>query len=519
MQGRRPIFPQPVPFSRAEDRSLGSFPTQLERFANLHRPWTLDVSRPGIAHLIGIGGSGMRALAKILGDRGWTISGSDLSDSLSKMVSSWNTREKTIHIHQGHAVDNLPEEVDCVIYSEAIRPDNPELRMATERKLPTLTCYEMVGRLMANQHVEQPGIAISGTHGKSTVTAMAAHALIQAGKNPTVFCGATPLGGVAGGRAGLGPFLCEACEYREHFLHLPAKMGVILGIEPDHFDYFRSMQHLEATFAQFAKQIPPDGLLLAKADCHASRRVVQAARCHVETFAVKTPANLVTASADWVAQIIESKRGLYRIEVLYQGKQLSQIHPPVPGEHNLSNTLAAFAIAYHQGVEPGQIAELLESFPGLARRLETIGTYGGVTLIDDYAHHPTEVSAAISTVRRLHPGRRLACVFQPHQTSRTDALLDEFVLSLQNVNQLWVADIFRAREDLGQKPIVTAADLADRVRRHGIDVSHAHCFEEIHSELINRLEGDDVLLTLGAGNVRKVCDEFVSQFSKMHQKK
>lgn len=480
-----------------------------------HRPWLLDVSQPSVAHLVGIGGSGMRALARILSDRGWTVSGSDLSIS-TLPVSVGSVNQKKIHIHQGHAADYLPSEAECIVYSEAIRPDNPELRRAAERGLPMLTCYEMLGRLMADQH----GIAISGTHGKSTVTAMAAHILIQAGKDPTVFCGATPVGDVSGGRSGSGPFLSEACEYREHFLQLPAKVGVVLGIEPDHFDYFRSMQHLEAAFGQFVKQIPPDGLLLARNDCQASRRVTQAARCQVETMFVKnSPSLTAAASASWVARVIESSRGFYRFEVFYHGKSLACIQLPIPGEHSLINVLAAFAITYHQGVEPDKIAESLESFPGVARRLETVGTFGGVTLVDDYAHHPTEVTAAVSTVRRMYPGRRLACVFQPHQTSRTDALLDEFVLSLQNVNQLWVADIFRAREDLGQKPTVTAADLADRVRRHGIDVSQAHQLEEINNELINRLESDDVLLTIGAGNVREVCDEFVSQFSKIHSKK
>ena len=513
MQGRWPIFPQSTKFSRP---STGSTEDPYKKFKELpqgNRPWSLNMSQPGVAHLVGIGGSGMKALARILDDRGWRVSGSDISEAVSL---EWSLNQKKIRIHQGHVADHLPSEVECVVYSEAIRPDNPEIQAAAERELPMLTCYEMVGRLMADRF----GIAIAGTHGKSTVTAMAAHVLIQAGKDPTVFCGATPVGDTTGGRAGGGPFLSEACEYREHFLHLPAQVGVVLGIEPDHFDYFRSMQHLEATFGQFVKQLPPDGLLLSRADCPASRRVSQAARCEIETLAVKNSvSSAVFSPAAWVARVIESKQGLYCTEILYHGKLLARIQLSVPGEHNLFNTLAAFAVTFHQGVEPEKIAESLESFPGLGRRLETIGTWGGITLVDDYAHHPTEVCAAISAVRRMYPGRRLACVFQPHQTSRTNALLDEFVLSLQNVNQLWVADIFRAREDLTQKPTVTAADLADRVRRHGIEVSEAHQLEEISSELTNRLESDDVLLTIGAGNVREVCDEFVSQFTKMHQKK
>lgn len=517
MQGRRPSFSLASQLLQSSnDLSEGPNRPSPEVVGN-SRAWPVDVTQPVVAHLVGIGGSGMRALARILIDRGWSISGSDLFDTASLTSSDWNLNHKKIRIHQGHAASHIPSEAECVVYSEAVQADNPELRAAAERGLPMLTCYEMVGRLMANRE----GIAISGTHGKSTVTAMAAHALIQAGKDPTVFCGATPIGDTTGGRAGSGPFLSEACEYREHFLHLPAKVGVVLGIESDHFDYFHSMQHLEAAFGQFVKQISPSGLLLINVDCQATRRVSQAARCQVETLMVQTSTSpsIASVAATWVARVIESKQGLYRFEVFYHGKLLARIQLPIPGEHNLLNTLAAFAIAYHQGGDPEQIAESLESFPGLTRRLEMVGTWGGVTLIDDYAHHPTEVSATISAVRRMYPGRRLVSVFQPHQTSRTEALLDEFVLSLQNVNQLWVADIFRAREDLCQKPTVTAADLADRVRCHGIKVSQAHRLEEISRELTNQLESDDILLTIGAGNVREVCDEFVFQYSKLHQKK
>lgn len=515
MQGRRPIFSQPSQLVRSSDGLSENPHKEPKEVVGSSRSWIPDVSQPGIAHFVGIGGSGMRSLARILIDQGWSISGSDLFDTTSLTSSDWNFSQKKVRIYQGHAAEHVPSDAECVVYSEAVRSENPELQAAAERDLPVLTCYEMVGRLMADRH----GIAVAGTHGKSTVTAMAAHALIQVGKDPTVFCGATPIGDVTGGRAGEGPFLSEACEYREHFLHLPAKVGVVLGVEPDHFDYFRSMQHLEAAFGQFVKQIPPDGLLLARFDCQTTRRVAQAARCRVETLEVKTPSSIVNSVATWVAQVIESKQGLYCFEVLYQGEPLARIQLSIPGEHNLLNTLAAFAITYHQGGDPEQIAESLESFPGLTRRLEIVGTWGGITLVDDYAHHPTEVSATISAVRRMYPGRRLVCVFQPHQTSRTEALLDEFVLSLQNVNQLWVADIFRAREDLGQRPTVTAADLADRVRCHGIEVSQAHRLEEISRELTNRLECDDILLTIGAGNVREVCDEFVFQYSKLHQKK
>jgi UDP-N-acetylmuramate--alanine ligase len=516
VQGRRPIFLQSTRLSRSSVNSADDLYRASKELVSSGYSGPLDVSQPGTAHLVGIGGAGMRALANILADRGWELSGSDLNRSTFSISPNGNLRQKTIPIHQGHVAENLPREAECVVYSEAIPSENPEILAALERGLPVLTCYQMLGLLMADRY----GIAIAGTHGKSTVTAMAAHVLIRAGKDPTVLCGATPLGDATGGRAGSGPFLSEACEYREHFLELPARMGVVLGIEPDHFDYFESGQHLESAFEQFTRKIPSDGQLLVRAGCDVSRRVAQAARCNVESFAVTASASLAAATcANWVARIVESERGLYTFDVLYRGKPLVQIRLPIPGEHNLLNTLAAFAISRHQGVEPNQIAESLETFPGLARRLETVGTCGGITLVDDYAHHPTEVAVSISTVRRMYPGRRLVCVFQPHQTSRTDALLDEFVLSLQNVNQLWVADIFRAREDLDQEPTVTAADLADRVRRHGIEVPAIHRLEEISRELTNRLECDDVLLTIGAGNVREVCNEFVSQYTKLHQKR
>ena len=300
---------------------------------------------------------------------------------------------------------------------------------------------------------------MAGTHGKSTTTAMAAHVLTDAGLDPTVLCGATPLGQSSGGRAGSGELLLvEACEYRANFLHLRPRHAAILGIEPDHFDCFDSLGDLERAFARFARSVPPDGLVLARHDCAVTRRVTAELPCRVETFAIGF-------EADWSARNLTARRGRYGFEIRRCGRQLCNVSLQVPGRHNVLNALAAAALAWQNGLRPEQIAGALGRFRGLHRRLELLGTYRGVLLLDDYAHHPTEVAATLQTVRRMVPGRRVWCVFQPHQVSRTERLLDELAESLQNADRVLVAEIFRAREGAPRPGEVTAADLARRVSR------------------------------------------------------
>jgi UDP-N-acetylmuramate--alanine ligase len=397
----------------------------------------------------------------------------------------------------GHAAENTPADGDLVVYSDAIPPENPELRRARSLGIPTVNYFHMLGRLMAHRR----GLAVAGTHGKSTTTAMAAEVLVQSGLDPTVAFGAAALGRSSGGRAGHGPWmLVEACEYRANFLHLGPEAAVILGIEPDHFDYYRSWPQLETAFADFARSVPRDGVLLASHACQATRRVTAGLACRVETFGLDP-------RADWHARRLSARRGCYRFEMVRHGRALGEVALRVPGRHNVGNALAAAALADYAGVAPERIGPILGRFRGLHRRLETVGTWRGVRLVDDYAHHPTEVAASLEALRLVYPNKRIWCVFQPHQASRTRHLLDELARSLHNADVVLVAEIFRAREPAGAGNGVTAADLAERMRRGGDDVPPVHAIDEIVRFLENRLRPGDVLVTMGAGDIRKICHE------------
>jgi len=463
-------------------------------------PWVLrDSPHAGRAHLVGIAGAGLRSLAEVLLGWGWQLSGSDLAPDPALPLAAAGAR-----IYQGHAAAHLTARTDLVIHSDAIPPANPELRRAAELGIPTLSYFEMLGRLMSSRR----GLAVAGTHGKSTTTAMAAGLLVGAGLDPTVVCGAAPLGGHSGGRPGRGDLmLVEACEYRGNFLHLPAEQVVILGIEPDHFDYYDSLDQLQRTFARFARSVPQTGLVLAQHECAATARATAGLRCRVETFGFDP-------GADWSARHLSSRRGAYGFGIFRHGRRLCQVRLQVPGRHNVLNALAAAALAWQNGVGPRQIAAGLSRFAGLRRRLEVLGSCRGVLLLDDYAHHPTEVAATLQTVRQMCPGRRLWCVFQPHQTSRTEHLLDGLATSLQNADKVVVADIFCAREPAPQPGQVTAADLARQVRGGGGQVFDVHTTEPIVRLLQTRLVPGDVLITMGAGDIGKIHDAFADRLRK-----
>lgn len=447
----------------------------------------------GRAHLIGIGGSGMRSLAVVLRGREWRIGGSDSDPHAAQELS-----RRGMHVAAGHSARHLPPTTDVVIYSDAVPVHNPERRRAAELGIPALSYAQMLGCLMRGCC----GLAVAGTHGKSTTTLMTAQILIDAGLDPTVVAGATPLAKRSGGRAGQSEFvLVEACEYRRNFLHLRPQAAAILGIEPDHFDCYSSFVELEHAFAQFAAQLPPQGLLVARADCAATVRATRAANCRIETFGI-------AANADWQAVDLRSCRGRYRFWVQRHGERIAQIALRVAGRHNVLNALAAAALSLAAGADGRAIEHGLNRFRGVRRRLEVLGLRDGAVLIDDYAHHPTEVTAALSAVREMYPRRRLWLVFQPHQVSRTAHLLDEFAASLQNADKIVVADIVRARERQTSGEI-TASDLAARVRLLGGDVDAVHSPEEIVNHLGERLAPDDVLITMGAGNIRNVCDGLV----------
>lgn len=451
---------------------------------------TVPIARPGSrpfrAHLVGIAGCGMTALARVLLDRGWSLSGSDIHIDPVRSLTA-----EGVCLHQGHASSHLPDAIDVVVYSDAVPADNPELRRAADRGIPVYSYFQMLGRLMDRCR----GLAIAGTHGKSTTTAMAAEILVRAGLDPTVVCGATPLGRPSGGRAGRSDLmLVEACEYRANFLHLRPELAVVLDVESDHFDCYDSIEDIEAAFGQFVSRVPPGGRVLVREECAAARRAVARAQCLVETFGLRP-------QADWSAHLLGQNQGRYRFEISNRGNWWAEVELLVPGQHNVVNALAAAAASFYQGVDPALSALALGRFRGLKRRLQRVGTFRGVELLDDYAHHPTEVRATLATVRQMYLGRRVWCVFQPHQASRTRRLLDEFAASLENTDKVVVAEIYRAREPVAGPGEVTAADLARALRVRGMSVPEVYDLDSIARLLVAELAAGDVLITMGAGDI------------------
>ncbi|MEX0677843.1 MAG: UDP-N-acetylmuramate--L-alanine ligase [Pirellulales bacterium] len=441
------------------------------------------------AHLVGIGGAGMRSLADVLDEAGWQVSGSDLVPS--------SLDGAPFQVRQGHDAAEIDQSIDLVVYSNAVPPANPELRRARQLGIPTLSYPEMLGRLMQSRG----GVAIAGTHGKSTTTAMAAEILTAAGLDPTVVVGAAPIGGNSGGRFGHGRLLLvEACEYRAGFHHLKPEMAAILNIEPDHFDCFLSRAELEHAFARFVQAVPPGGLVLARADCAATLRACAELACTCETFGM-------TPAATWQAADVGERRGYYSFQIRCQASAVCEVKLPVPGRHNVLNALAAAAVASHCGATGAAIREGLERFVGLRRRLQLLGEVRDVALVDDYAHHPTEVAATLATLRQMYAGRRLWCVFEPHQVSRLARLLDEFARSLQNADKVVVADVFRARELVPDREAVTAEHLCRRVADLGGDAVQLASAAEIQDHLRQSLRPGDVLVTMGAGDIGRVAHE------------
>jgi UDP-N-acetylmuramate--alanine ligase len=451
--------------------------------------WLVPSARHS-AHLIGIAGSGMSALAEVLSDRGWQVTGSDLSPQ--QAVWLWT---KGIRVFRGHAAGHVDPSATLVVFSDAVAADNVERRRARELGIRQFSYPEMLGELMKGR----VGLAVAGTHAKSTTTALTAEILVEAGLDPTVIGGGIPLACTSGGRQGRGRhLLVEACEYRSNFLNLCPQAAVITGIEPDHFDCFPSTSDAVTAFAEFAWRLPRGGTLLVNAHCPLARTVVAAGvRCRVVTFGVET-------EADWSARSLRQEAGHFSFQLAGPTGRLDTIALRIPGRHNVLNAVAAAALASQAGAPGDAVASAVARFAGLRRRLERVGLWRGTLWYDDYAHHPTEVHAALAALREMFPRRRLWCIFQPHQKLRTRRLLDEFALSLQNADRVAIANVYPAREVADAACGELAAELADRARSLGAEVSRQHDLGLLGEEVGAAIGRGDVMVTLGAGDIRNV---------------
>ncbi|MEW4526637.1 UDP-N-acetylmuramate--L-alanine ligase [Maioricimonas sp. JC845] len=458
-------------------------------------PDPISIMSPGRAHLVGIGGAGMRALAEYLLDGGWTLTGSDLDTQTPGLRA---LAERGVGLASGHNRDHLSEETDLVIHSAAVPSTNPERSAARDRNLPDLSYVDLLELLCRDREA----IGIAGTHGKSTTTALCSWILESSGADPGYLCGAELVGKRRGGRAGAGPHLVvECCEFRRHFLKIPVRTAAILSVEPDHFDCYGSIAETVDAFAAFAQNLPADGLLLWNAACAGAAQAIAGATCRTESFAVGAP-------ADWTVANVACSGRETGFEIVHHGAVVTHVRLPMPGRHNVANALAAAVLCLNHGVAPEQVVEGLASFPGLRRRFEFRGTWRGAVLVDDYAHHPTEIRAALQAAREVCPGRRLRCVFQPHQRRRTEELMDEFAGALVEADDVIVMPVFSARESDDRANETLSRELAMRTKEQGGRAEFGTSLDRIAATLETDVREGDVLITLGAGDIYRLHDRF-----------
>jgi len=461
--------------------------------------YNIDFSHPSSVYFVGIGGISMSGLAELLADAGFRVSGSDRSKSaLTEMLVS-----KGVTVFYGQRAENITPDIDCVVFTSAIRHDNPEYIAAHEKKIPCLTRAQLLGQVM--KHYDTP-IAVSGTHGKTTTTSMLSEILLQAGKDPTLSIGGvlkTIGGNMRIGKSGY--FVTEACEYTNSFLSLFPKIGIILNIEEDHLDFFKDLADIRRSFREFAELIPKDGCLIINSDIPDYQEITQGLPCRVITYGSGTESN----SPDYYPGPIAFDGSGHPFFTLYgPGNAARQLSLQVPGTHNVYNAIAAIAAAELLSIDAKTAAEAIQGFTGADRRFEYKGTVGGVTVIDDYSHHPTEITAALQAASH-YPHKRLWCVFQPHTYTRTKAFLKDFARALTLADEVVLADIFAARETdtLG----ISSETLQKEVEALGHRCYYFPSFDEIENFLLENCINGDLLITMGAGDVQKIGESLLGK--------
>lgn len=450
-------------------------------------------------HFVGIGGIGMSGIAEVLLNLGYRISGSDARRSaITERLERLGAR-----IHEGHDAANI-EGAHVLVTSTAVRPDNPEVVAAVQKQIPVIPRAEMLAELMRLKY----GIAIAGSHGKTTTTSMVATMLDQAGFDPTVVVGGrvNTLGSNA--RLGRGDFMVvEADESDKSFLKLSPTIAVVTNIDLEHLDFYRDLEEIRSCFVQFVNKVPFYGSVIICLDDPNIQLIIPRITRRIVTYGLRAHAEI---SAAEVRLSRENFSSLFTVR--RESETLGQIGLNVPGEHNVCNALAAVAIGLELEMTFDQIREGLESYNGTERRFQIKGVIGegpdSILLVDDYGHHPTEIRATLAAAKTS--GRRLVVLFQPHRYSRTEALFDEFARSFYDAEAVLLTDIYAASEE--PLPGVSAERLAREIERYGHrNARYVGGLEEARNALMQAARPGDLVLTLGAGSVWRVGEEFLAQ--------
>lgn len=457
--------------------------------------YKIDFNQPIHVHFIGIGGISMSGLAEILLQEHFTISGSDSKESDITVL----LEQLGANVIIGQRAENITNDIDLIVYTAAIHPDNPEFVAARDSGKPILTRAQLLGQIMSNYKYS---IAVSGTHGKTTTTSMLSHVLLAAQADPTISIGG--MLNAIGGNIRVGQseyFVTEACEYTNSFHAFQPQISIILNVDADHLDFFSGIEEIIQSFRTFAQKLPQDGTLIINGEMDCLPIIIEDLNCNICTFGLTDNCRYRAADITYDAQ------GCASYTLLIDNTPVTQVTLHVNGLHNVTNSLAAIATADVLHISLEDAKKGLEAFDGTKRRFELKGTYNGITIIDDYAHHPTEIEATLNAARQT-AHNDIWCVFQPHTYTRTKALLPEFAEALHLADHVVLTKIYAAREqDTG---MVSAQDIADLLQnKYQTDVVYFPTFEEVESYLKKNCKNNDLLITMGAGDIVNIGENLL----------
>lgn len=463
--------------------------------------YKIDFDNPCRIHFIGIGGISMSGFAEYLHTLGFQVSGSDQQHS----KTTDHLVELGITFYLGQKSSNITPDIDVVVYTAAIREDNEELIEVKLRGIPLLSRAQMIGQIMLN--FGNP-IAISGTHGKTTTTSMVSQIFMEGNTDPTISVGG--MLDAIGGNIRMGKsehFIIEACEYTNTFLEFYPKRSIILNIDADHLDFFKDIEDIRHSFRLFAEKLPRDGQLFIQGDIDRLEEFTAGLQCEVLTYGIiDSKYRRSNRSYDIAADHIEFDGSISSFDLYMKGQYLDRIHLHSIGIHNLENSLPAIGVSLSTGISLDTIKAALFTFVNSKRRFEYKGQIGGVTIIDDYAHHPTEVTATL-TAAQNYPHKDIWCVFQPHTYTRMKQHLAEFAESLSLADKVILTDIYAAREkDPGD---ISSKDLVKLLKEKGKEVYYFQSFDEIENFLLQNCMNGDLLITMGAGDIVSVGENLL----------
>lgn len=445
-------------------------------------------------HFVGIGGIGMSGIAEILIDRGFNVSGSDLN----KSNNTEYLENKGAKVFYGHSAENILD-AEVVVFSSAVNPhNNPETKAAIEKNIPIIKRSQMLAEVSKLNY----SLAVAGTHGKTTTTSMMGLILIEAGYDPTVIVGGRlkDFGGT-NARLGKGEWtVMEADEYDRSFLHLDPSISIITNLELEHVDIYKDYDDISNTFAEFANKVPFYGFISICLDDKGNKDILSKINKKIITYGL-------SRLCDYRADNIINSNSTVEFDVIEFNNKIGRVKLNVPGEHNVSNALGTISVARKLGIDTQSIISALQNFHGVLRRFDNKGEFAGVIVIDDYAHHPTEVKATLEAIRKSWD-RRIVCAFQPHTYTRTQALYKDFAASFDNADELIITDVYPARE----KPIqgIDGSLIAKEAALYGHkNVTYISKIDDLKNQLKDFLKSGDILVTMGAGNIVNVADYWV----------